>query len=106
MSVADRVGRLHDYSYDEIEVPIELLKTGNNTFFTTSNTEHHGIGVLGPGIALKVAYADRPQSIPAGDALIFADVLGPGWQQGAITRTEADLQSIEHSSPGNPFYRD
>ncbi|MFT5090204.1 MAG: hypothetical protein ACI8PG_004583, partial [Planctomycetota bacterium] len=98
--VADRVGRLHDYSYDEIEVPIELLKTGNNTFFTTSNTEHHGIEVLWPGIALKVAYADRPQSIPAGDALIFADVLGPGWQQGAITRTEADLQSTEHSFQG------
>jgi len=55
-TIVRRVGKAHDYSYDEIEVPLELLRGGINTFFTYSRTEHHGIEVLWPGIVLKVQY--------------------------------------------------
>lgn len=52
--LVERVGRDHDYSLDEIEVPIACLIRGENVFSTCSKTEAHGIEVLWPGPALKV----------------------------------------------------
>jgi len=55
--VVERVGRSHDYSYDEVEVPVDLLHGGTLELFTEAATEHHGIEVLWPGICLKVRYS-------------------------------------------------
>ncbi len=101
-SVVTNVGRLHDYSYDEIDVPLELLKTGGNEFFTASRTEEHGIEVLWPGIALKVQYAGKIEPIYAsGDGSIYADALGNNWREGLFSRVEADLQSTAQTHQGD-----
>ncbi|MFH1568560.1 MAG: hypothetical protein ABIL09_11240 [Gemmatimonadota bacterium] len=52
--VVERVGLEHDYSLDEVEVPVELLHDGEMELYTEARTEHHGIEVLWPGICLKV----------------------------------------------------
>lgn len=51
------IGFNHDLSYDEINVPISALKPGENEFFTTSDTVHHGIEVLWPGVVLVARFA-------------------------------------------------
>lgn len=55
-TILNRIGRNHDYSCDEINMPITLLKTGVNTFSTSSYTKGHGIEVLWPGITVKIKY--------------------------------------------------
>lgn len=50
------VGWPHEYSYDQVPVPLHLILPGVNTFYTRAETVHHGIEVLYPGIALKVRY--------------------------------------------------
>ncbi|MBT7594529.1 MAG: T9SS type A sorting domain-containing protein, partial [Gemmatimonadetes bacterium] len=58
-TVVDKVGGSHTYSYDEIALPLHLIHSGTNEFFTYARTIHHGIEVLWPGIALKVQYAGK-----------------------------------------------
>lgn len=80
VSIVPRVGRPHGRSYDILEVPADLLQSGKNTAYTFSDTEEHGIEVLWPGIALKVAY-DRQQRPPAlADEEILAEHLNPMWR--------------------------
>lgn len=54
--IMDKLGKRYDYCYDEIEVPINLIKQGENTLSTFSTTKKHGIEVLWPGIALKIVF--------------------------------------------------
>jgi hypothetical protein len=54
--VVAKVGRNHDYSCDAIPVPVEWIRPGVNTLYTHATTEHHGIEVQWPGIALVVQY--------------------------------------------------
>jgi len=81
--VVSRRGRDHDYSYNEVPVPLDYIRPGTNTLFTFDTTEHHGIEVLWPGIALLVRYtglgADTPVP-PRVDLPIFADELAPTWR--------------------------
>lgn len=58
-TVVERVGSEHNYSYDEVDVPLDLLHGGALELFTEAATVHHGIEVLWPGICLKVRY-DAP----------------------------------------------
>ncbi|MHC4629566.1 MAG: hypothetical protein ACYTDV_21545, partial [Planctomycetota bacterium] len=58
--VVTRVGQDHDLSYDEFEVPLNLIKPGVNTLYTHSNTTHHGIEVQWPGMVLLIKY-DEPE---------------------------------------------
>jgi hypothetical protein len=99
-SLVRRVGLDHDYSHDEIPVDTAFLRPGVNRAFTYSETEHHGIEVLWPGIALKVVY-DTPivESEPVGDLRIYADAVGPGWDAkgpaatARLSETHIDPQS-------------
>ena len=50
-------GKDHLYSYDELNLPISALKTGDNKIEFWSSTEHHGIEVLWPGPGIKVRYS-------------------------------------------------
>lgn len=52
----ERLGKVHDYSYDSIPVPIDLLKTGENIFYIFSNTKHHALEVNWPGPILLVVF--------------------------------------------------
>lgn len=76
-------GRDHDYSYNEIPVPLDYVRPGTNILYTFDTTEHHGIEVLWPGIALLVRYtgidADLPLR-PSADLPIFADELATTWR--------------------------
>jgi len=58
--VVTRVGQDHDLSYDEFEVPLNLIKPGINTLYTHSTTTHHGIEVQWPGMVLLIKY-DEPE---------------------------------------------
>ncbi|MHC4632054.1 MAG: FG-GAP repeat domain-containing protein [Planctomycetota bacterium] len=59
--IVTRVGKNHDLSYDEFEVPLNLIKPGTNTLYTHSTTTHHGIEVQWPGMVLMVTY-NEPES--------------------------------------------
>lgn len=54
--IVTKVGRNHDLSYDEFNVPLNLIKPGTNTLYTHSSTTHHGIEVQWPGMVLIVKY--------------------------------------------------
>lgn len=82
-TVVKSVGGYHTYSFDEIDLPLKLLRPGTNEFFTYSRTTHHGIEVLWPGIALKVQYAGKvePESeTKIEEEPIYADGLSDKWQ--------------------------
>jgi hypothetical protein len=57
--VVTKVGKDHDLSYDEFDVPLDLIKPGTNTLYTHSSTTHHGIEVQWPGMVLFIRY-DEP----------------------------------------------
>jgi len=61
VKVVAKVGKNHDLSYDEFPVPLHLLKQGENTLYTHSVTEHHGLEVQWPGMVLFVKY-DVPEA--------------------------------------------
>jgi hypothetical protein len=54
---APNYGKDHDYSYDELSVPVNALKTGENRIEFWSSTIHHGLEVLWPGPGIKVRYS-------------------------------------------------
>ncbi|MCK4965529.1 VCBS repeat-containing protein, partial [bacterium] len=62
--IVENVGLSHDISYDEIEVPLNLIKQGVNTIHTYSSTRHHGIEVNWPGPVMKIAYKEKTTSQP------------------------------------------
>ncbi len=62
--VVTNIGKNHDLSYDECEVPLNLIRPGTNTLYTHSSTTHHGIEVQWPGMVLIVKY-NQPEGGPA-----------------------------------------
>jgi len=60
--VVRAIGNNHDLSYDEFDVPLDLIRSGTNTLYTHSSTEHHGIEVQWPGMVLLIEY-DEPERI-------------------------------------------
>jgi len=82
-AVVKKVGSYHTYSFDEIDLPLGLIRPGTNVFFTYARTTHHGIEVLWPGIALKVEYAgkiDTESETKVREEPIYADGLSDKWQ--------------------------
>ena len=56
--VGGSIGLSYDRSYDELLVPLENIRQGDNTLFTYSLTDGHGIEVNWPGIVLKIRYSE------------------------------------------------
>jgi len=50
----NKIGFSHDYSLDEIPLPLHYLQPGENTVYTKSTTKEHGIEVMWPGPAVKI----------------------------------------------------
>ena len=95
-------GRDHNYSYDEIPVPLDAIRSGTNSLFTMDATNHHGIEVLWPGIALLVRYTDLDTLPPAGpviDLPIYADEVSPTWT--LKVPFDADLQESTNAYSGS-----
>lgn len=55
--LAKLVGCVHNYSFDSIPVPVQLIKNGVNTFFIYAETDEHAAEVNWPGPVLLVEYA-------------------------------------------------
>jgi hypothetical protein len=51
-----RIGRNHDFALSELDIPLSVLREGENEVYTSSSTPHHGIEVLWPGPVVKVRY--------------------------------------------------
>lgn len=51
-----KIGRVHDYQVDSIEVPIALVKPGRNTFTVKGTLDEHPAEVDWPGPALLLEY--------------------------------------------------
>jgi len=54
--LAERLGAVHDYSYDNVEIPLNALKTGTNIFYIQAATNHHALEVNWPGPVIMVEF--------------------------------------------------
>jgi hypothetical protein len=54
---APNYGKDHLYSYDELNLPVSALRTGDNVISFFSDTTQHGVEVLWPGPGIKVRYS-------------------------------------------------
>ena len=79
--LVDWLGRVHDHSFDRIEVPLEVLREGMNEFYIYSGTAHHAAEVNWPGPVLVVEYEGRvaDPAPPAEDLVVFEGGLAPDW---------------------------
>jgi hypothetical protein len=57
--LAESPGKLHDWAFLRIPVPIEYLKNGDNTFFIYSETDGHAFEVNFPGPSILIRYSDK-----------------------------------------------
>ncbi len=57
--LVDRIGFVHNYSFDAIPVPPRLVKAGENKFYVTSKTTEHAPEINWPGPVLLVEYASE-----------------------------------------------
>lgn len=54
--LVERIGPVHNYSYDIVPLPVSLLKRGTNEFSIYSATPDHAAEVNWPGPGLLVEY--------------------------------------------------
>jgi hypothetical protein len=59
--LAESPGKLHDFAFLRIPVPLEYLKTGDNTFYVFSETEEHMFEINYPGPAILIRYAAKDE---------------------------------------------
>ncbi|MEN8005744.1 MAG: LamG-like jellyroll fold domain-containing protein [Candidatus Krumholzibacteriota bacterium] len=57
-------GEDHSYSFDQIEIPTNILQNGTNTVTVYSASSHHGAEYLWPGPGVVVRYVDY-SNVPA-----------------------------------------
>ncbi len=57
VKLVDRVGLVHNYSFNPVPVPVDLLVNGTNAFYLFSSTEEHAAEVNWPGPVLFVEHA-------------------------------------------------
>jgi hypothetical protein len=101
VEVVGSVGTTHDYSYDEVDVPVELIRPGTNQLYTDATTTAHGIEVMWPGIVLKVQYDGHPSTAgTVGPPVVFTDSLGAGWRVGEVVRLAVDPRSGDRALEG------
>ncbi len=98
--LADRVGLIHNYSFDSIPVPMRWVKTGDNVVHLFSNDQGHATGINWPGPVLLVEY-DVPRAQPASQSWrfpgathrLYVDIDPEGRDLGAGTPVEVDLEA-------------
>lgn len=65
--VATRTSNIHNYSFDEFDLPMSFIQKGENIFSLRSDTKDHAAEVNWPGAAILVEYGPPPLR-PAADA--------------------------------------
>jgi hypothetical protein len=64
--LVDRIGLVHNYSFDSIPVPVRTIKAGSNVFSIFSKTEEHAAEVNWPGPVLLIEYeTSKPETSEA-----------------------------------------
>lgn len=63
--VVERIGPIHNYSFDSIPVGAGMFQQGPNEFSIYSSTEHHAFEINWPGPAVLIEYRDAPVPDPA-----------------------------------------
>ncbi|MBT4100676.1 MAG: hypothetical protein HOE86_23660 [Gemmatimonadetes bacterium] len=103
--IAPKTGRDHNYSHNRIDVPLDLLRAGTNSFSTFSATIHHGIEVMWPGITLLARFSEPAPSLVTAteDLSIFADELT--WAAVTPADGEALVQTREDAFEGTRVLR-
>lgn len=72
--LVDRIGLVHNYSFDSIPVPLRVIKPGANVFSIYSATEEHAAEVNWPGPVLLIEYGPAaPRSVEAPSAAIAVE---------------------------------
>lgn len=74
--LAESPGKLHDWAFLQIPVPIEYLKSGDNTFFIYSETKGHMFEVNYPGPSLLIRYANHSKKNNWGTVSVGKDDKG------------------------------
>jgi hypothetical protein len=99
--LVDRVGLVHNYSFDSIPVPLRNIKPGDNVFYIFSNTKEHALEVNWPGPVLLVEYGEdkrKPASAakwldPSFPHRVAVEVSAGGVERfDAVAETELALQ--------------
>ena len=57
--LAESPGKLHDWAFLKIPVPLDYLKKGDNTFYVYSETDGHAFEVNYPGPSILIRYKDK-----------------------------------------------
>jgi hypothetical protein len=58
-TLAESPGKLHDWAFLKIPIPLESLKSGDNTFFVYSETEEHMFEINYPGPAVLIRFSTK-----------------------------------------------
>jgi hypothetical protein len=57
--LSPKIGRVHDFAVDALEVPPAAVKRGRNVFAMFSNTKEHAAEVDWPGPVLLLEFAAK-----------------------------------------------
>ncbi len=74
----DRIGVIHNYSFDSIPVPGNVVKKGSNTFYIASPTQHHAAEVNWPGPILLIEFRE-PVVVGLAEQEIYGEQPGRKW---------------------------
>jgi hypothetical protein len=104
--LVDRIGLVHNYSFDAIPVPPRLLKPAVNTYYVTSKTTEHAPEINWPGPVLLVEYAAGPASVAAAGAVTVEDLADYEGQPGFRIRTPSATYIYQKEGAGFASIRD
>jgi hypothetical protein len=87
--LVDRLGFIHNYSFDSIVVPPRLVKAGENQFYVFSTTEEHAPEINWPGPVLLVEYSAPETAASAAGTVAVEEVADFEGQAAIRVRTPA-----------------
>jgi hypothetical protein len=104
--LVDRIGLVHNYSFDAIPVPPHLLKPGVNTYYVTSKTTEHAPEINWPGPVLLVEYGSALPVAAASGAVAVDDLPNYEGQPSFRIRTPSATYIYQKDGGGFASIRD
>jgi len=98
--LVDRIGFVHNYSFDAIPVPPRLVKAGENRFYITSKTEEHAPEVNWPGPVLLIEYAAEAGSARASAGAVSVEDVADFEGQAALRIRTPAATYVYHKEGG------
>ncbi len=99
--LVDRIGLVHNYSFDTIPVPVRLVKPGANKYYVTSKTEEHAPEINWPGPVLLVEYVSDVLASAAGGPVTAEEV--PDFEGQASFRIRTPVATYVYQKEGAAF---